>query len=802
VQANHTPLNEVFEELHLQYGAQFSFNSDLLSRCYVSSAASYASMQEAVEALLKPCNFTYELKGDVFVIYETERVDDQSEATPFTLSAEVLSVKNGEPLPFTTLQINGNGMVSDVNGRFAFKSADSVLQIRISYVGYLPMDTIVRAQGNYRFRLEPSIHRLAEVSIVPNARGTKAVTIDKAQSVSLSQNTHVPPQPGVTKLNHQVAVFQPGSSDNTLFNLLRLQPGILAAGEQTKDFIIAGAYKGQSQIKYDGITLFNLSSYNDHIGAVNPLMVKEVQVSEMGYGVDDGDRVGGLVNITGTSGDIEAVHGVLKFNNQTLATRVSVPILRSSALQLAFRQTYYHWYDGFNSNYLYSDLVYHRFRDFNLKYSGALRKGTTYGLSFITFGDQNKLVYSDNASGKSYSGISLYQSEQMGGSFNLGHTWRNGAITNTVLSSSKLLGDDSHSWKFVDRRTNRKYVSKGFNQNQIAEHSIKFEHILPSTPRHSTKLGGGWVYNNSVDSNSAFYTPGYEASAMRVYAYLTDQLRIFKALSLLPGLRTTYLMEANSWYWEPRLAALITFNESLQAKLSWGIYRQFVSNLPYIDEVGNYSFNWVANNSSDFEIPLSRHQSLSIGYEKNGYFITAQAFYRVSSNLNQVRMFGDDVIRRKVLTDGEALAYGLQSQVQKSGGWYTLGLAHTWSKSSEYFSFFRDDEFKNAPHDQRHELKARGLVHLGPFSISANYVYGTGFYLNERVNNWPYKRLDVAAMYSFAKRKVGFEAGASVINVLNTKNLRTSYFSVFQDGKSSIQQATPFMPTVFVNISF
>jgi len=33
-------------------------------------------------------------------------------------------------------------------------------------------------------------------------------------------------------MNHKIAIFT-GNGDNSIFNLLRLQPGILAAGEQS-----------------------------------------------------------------------------------------------------------------------------------------------------------------------------------------------------------------------------------------------------------------------------------------------------------------------------------------------------------------------------------------------------------------------------------------------------------------------------------------------------------------------------------------------------------------------------------------
>ena len=53
-------------------------------------------------------------------------------------------------------------------------------------------------------------------------------------------------------------------------NLLRLQPGILASGEQTNDLIIWGSYEGHSQVLFDNFTIYGLKNFNDNISAFNP----------------------------------------------------------------------------------------------------------------------------------------------------------------------------------------------------------------------------------------------------------------------------------------------------------------------------------------------------------------------------------------------------------------------------------------------------------------------------------------------------------------------------------------------------
>ena len=80
------------------------------------------------------------------------------------------------------------------------------------------------------------------------------------------------------KVNANIARYLPGQGDNSIFNLLKLMPGIQAAGEQTTDLSIWGSSPGQSMVTFDEFTLFGMKNYNDNISVVNPLVVKNMEI--------------------------------------------------------------------------------------------------------------------------------------------------------------------------------------------------------------------------------------------------------------------------------------------------------------------------------------------------------------------------------------------------------------------------------------------------------------------------------------------------------------------------------------------
>jgi hypothetical protein len=100
------------------------------------------------------------------------------------------------------------------------------------------------------------------------------------------------------------------------------------------------------------------------------------------------------------------------------------------------------------------------------------------------------------------------------------------------------------------------------------------------------------------------------------------------------------------------------------------------------------------------------------------------------------------------------------------------------------------------------------MLNFDPIFFSTNYVFGSGFPDNSnstQSNNSIYSRLDVSLIYKFLNRKVNGEIGFSILNVLNTKNLKYSSFEKIPgnqtNGINILTEAIPFTPTLHLKIS-
>jgi hypothetical protein len=166
---------------------------------------------------------------------------------------------------------------------------------------------------------------------------------------------------------------------------------------------------------------------------------------------------------------------------------------------------------------------------------------------------------------------------------------------------------------------------------------------------------------------------------------------------------------------------------------------------------------------------------------------------------------------------GDARMYGMDLQVKQYFRKHEAWASYSLSKTEEHFPFMPDDvDYRDAPQDQRHEIKGALLLNFSPFFFSTNYVYGSGFRSPPSIYNspenddpeerYPYSRLDVAFIYRHSIKSYHFELGISILNVLNHENIKYSNVIRIPDSPTSSisihAEAVPFTPTIYLNMAF
>jgi len=810
IEASNKSLSQILVDLRDNYDVDFSFDDTKLSKYKISISKSFVSIDETLNFLLKDLPFKYEKQTGVYIIFSTKSDDEIENEKPvvYCISGRIMEYNTREFLPYSLILVNAHNILSDQNGNFKYSSTkDSIFNIKVSNLGYLIQDTIIYAgKSNLNIYLKPADLVLSEIRVSDNL----------IESFSNAGN-----EPATIKLNHKVTKYLPGSSDNSVFNLLRLQPGVLASGEQTNDVIIWGAYAGQSRVIFDGFTVFGLKNFNDNISAINPLITKSIRVKKAGYDASYGDCVGGIVDITGKEGNLRKLHFEIGLNNFTMNSLLEIPILRKSSLLLAYRQTYYNLYkngsqlfskaDSIGKTDLSDIYVYpdYTFRDFNLKYSIKTDKSLFY-ISALNSDDH--FAYSFDKSQQYHKIIKNTSEEnhQTGAAAFWQRNMTNKLNTSMIVSYSELSSGLNDSYDVLRLITNKLVNKKDLRiKNEIIETKAKLQTVYQSNKNQLFNIDLQAINHNSqftedsADvnlSNTNFSNTYYTVGIKDIISLAGKNLDI--------GIRTSYLPQINKVYPEPRIAFSQSINNRFRYNLACGIYRQFLVKSSIVDDLGNYRYFWAIADEENIPVLKGYHFVGGFSYNTENVNFNIDAFYKTTEGLT--RYMRISALGKEDIFFGYGRSYGLDFYAKYNFSKHTIWLSYTLSKSEEHFSYFKTRDYLYSPQDQRHELKLATIVNLSPFYLSANYVFGSGFlekpyqqvYLTNRI---PYNRVDVSATFRFPKNKELGECGISILNLLNTENKKYSNFEripISQLGSANIYyEAVPFTPTIFLKLT-
>lgn len=812
IDASDEALNQVLLELARDYGIQLSFDDQLLSAYTVSLDKVFDSPEEAIAFLIKDYPVDFKQIGEVFTLYSTHAEEIPAR---YNISGRIIDSRSGESLPYSHVIINQSGVVSDFNGNFSFVSTDSLFNLRISYLGYYIKDSTLNPGTGYVLGLSPSIVGLEEVLI---------------EGSMLERSGQIGEEAGLIRLNHKIAYRLPGNGDNAVFNFLRLQPGILAAGERSAELIIWGSYSGHSKILFDGFTIFGLKNFNDNISFVNPYMAKDIKVLKGGYSADYDDRVGGIVDISGINGSTHKPSINLNINNMTLNGMTSIPLTKRASLTLAYRHTYYNLVNsddlsisgGRQSPGKYDINVYpdYSFGDFNVKLGGSTSGGDSYFISL--YNGKDEFSY-DIEQEKNNVNVSLdveEENRQRGGSAFYGKTWKNGINSHLSLSASGL-NKELYEKQLVSRTSgNGGNLPPGreilFN-NDILELNVKNKTRIPLSKKQMLEAGWNYTYENvSFSEDSLDQTRiSSEDRSHRLGLYIQDDIRPIKRLSIKPGLRLDVPFHLEKVYFQPRIQLTLDLSDHWRLNGAAGMYNQFISETSVMDELGNMRYVWAICNNTDVPVLKANHFVSGLTYRYRGFTVGLEGYYKTTTGITRYRNFWRADVRD--VYQGEAWMYGMDLQVKQYFKKHEAWASYTLSKTEESFPYLPEHvDYVDAPQDQRHEIKGALLLNFSPFFLSTNYVYGSGFRTPPSMfsdpenfdpeDRYPYSRLDLAFIYRHSFKNYHFELGFSILNVLNHENIKyTNVIRIPDSQNTSISihaEAVPFTPTIYLNMAF
>ena len=800
------PLNKLLIDLRARYDLHFSFDDRLLSAYSVTISKKFSSPKDLINDILKGYPLDWEMVAGVFVIFPTDQTTIQQQ---YIIKGQILEKGSGEPLPFSHILIDGHPFVTDLNGSFSYTSAaDSTFETKASHLGCFVLDTTLNAGGYHKIYLTPSPYKLAEIKVKDN-RLERAIQMG---------NT-----PGLIKLNSYIAGYLPGNGDNAVFNLLRLQPGIVATGEQPNDLILWGSYEGTSRVTFDGFTIWALKNFNDNISVVNPFLTKDIEIFKGGYEASKDDVVGGLVSITGNTGNRSETEVHFFINNQTINGMLEIPLSSKSSLLLASRHTYYNLFDAEdvplsalneseNLRYKIDVKPDYRFSDINAKYSWHSDDGSLFYISLLGASDDfaytakqerlRNIIYQKKGESNKQGGASLFwgKNTNTGDRSNLKIAW-------SALRSNYNINRYINNIRFD-------FTYNGIDEKittTVGELTADYQYVFSGNKAHQPSFGLAGFYNHlniTEDSSDVKYLSTTNTGC-RLTGFIQDRIFIRHGLELTPGFRINHYILTNSTYIDPRLKLEWELNAKSKLNAAWGSYHQFLIKSSLLDESGNYSYTWTLANGDDVQVLTSQHWVAGASYYKNHLRININGYYKSITNFPRyVRLTNNN----EAVYLGQGRSYGLDLFLKKDFNGHAIWTSYSLSRAEELFPYFPEQKYRRAPHDQRHEIKLAALIHLfKKFHFTTTYIFGTGFplysnYISNKYTESDYSRLDVELLYQLPFRNVRGEVGISLLNALDHNNIKYSSFEripLDQLNTAYIDaEAVGFTPLVFLKIEF
>jgi len=805
------PLKEILNTLEKEYAITFNYAEKNIDNISIAVPKSALSLTELLAYLKSKTALNFTLLNDTIVLIEPKSIS----------FCGYLKDELNQPLAAAHIYTKGAYTTSDANGYFKITLPKNSQTIRISFLGFKTLSLKKQEldlSDCTNWKLQTNYQNLSEV-VISNfiTSGINKLT-DGSYEIDFSNFTTLP-----------------GLIENDVLQSVQAFPGISSANETVSNINIRGGTHDQNLILWDGIKMYQSGHFFGLISMFNPLITQRVNLIKNGSTASLSDGVSGTISME-TERDINKnFKGVVGSNLTDAHLFLDTPIGSKSSLQIAARHsingllttpTYTEYFDRIAQNTevfqnttstTNTDQTFN-FYDTSLRWLYHFSENDKLRVNFL-FVDNN-LTFNENAT---IDAVSQSRESQLS----------QNSLGVAVVYDRQWNKNFSSTFEAYETRYNLKAINANIiddqrflQENKVSETSLKLKNFIHVSAQlnliagyHFTETG---ITNLDDVDNPLFRLLVTEV--VRSHALFSEFNYNSKNHQTLLniGLRANYIEKFNQTLIEPRLS----FNQRL-----WDHF-----NLEILGELKHQTTSQVINFQNDFlgiekrrwqlanneDIPVMQSQQLSLGlsYQKNGWLLSADSYYKFVDNITtQSQGFQNQY--EFVRSIGNYEVIGLDVLLRKQWSQLSTWLSYTFMDNNYSFETLESDPFPSN-YNITHAATLGMNYNYDNFNISAGANWYTGRPIsipipgNEIVNNEvnfgntnaenleDYLRLDLSANYTFKLNSgVKAELGVSVWNILNKVNdLNRFYRSNDNTLNQTIQQSLGLTPNAVLNIRF
>lgn len=813
------PLKDLLSAIEKQHRVKFNYLDEDVAPQTLIAPEGRIPLNAKLTYITNRTKLSFKQSGIYIVLYAA-RVKEGYER-----QCAYITDENGNPVADAIIQYNTTKLNTGKDGYFEFPP--DVTTLFIEHIAYQPM----------QWNKTNTYGDCAEIRLTLNVNQLQEVVTERFLATGIAKA-----KDGSYNIKPAKFGILPGLTEADVLQAMQQLPGINSVDETVSNINVRGGTHDQNLFTWNGIRLFQTGHFFGLISALNPNLAHDIKISKNGTSAFYGESVSSAVDISSHPTDIGSTRGSIGANMIGVDAYTRIKTSENANLELSARRsftdvlafpTYTEYSKRIFQNTVVSDIdtgdrLYNQsdkefyFYDFTAQYHRKI--GIKHHLYIDAIGIYNKLNFIQSTY-MPY-GVAIRSSDlkqQTLGSTVSWHTrWNSKHATEAGIYISEYYVNGLNS-SFENSQPL-------LQRNKITHGGLNLNHTYRLNEKLSLK--GGYQYNSIDITNTdqqTLQTTISASEALNTHALITEgeYKPLESPLYIKAGLRVNYIEQFKRAYIEPRAHVGYKIAPGWQLDVQAERKSQTATQVVAFQEdfLGIENRRWVLANNGSIPVQRSSQASVGVTLKRNGWLVTLDNFYKKVNGITSLSQAFNNQFE-SVSATGSYEVYGSEFLVQKQFRHFYVWLSYAYNHNNYHFNSFTPSTFNsnfelpytinNAVTYEYDHLKIAlgskffsGRPYTRPLTtipIEENgqpqiaYDYPNG----RRISS--YLQVNFSAGYSVAlSKRINLQAGVSVLNVLNRRNIINRFYRVNDTGEG-IEVVNTYglyrTPNAMVKVSF
>ncbi|PCJ94539.1 MAG: TonB-dependent receptor [Flavobacteriaceae bacterium] len=792
------------QQLEKEYDVKFSYADEHIQSFMITNPKS-----EGLEGILKNIQDQTQLKiqkinDRYYSLFKSSTVD---------ICGHVLDNYKNTLASGATIEVLNSeiALLTDFDGKFYLENIPRDALLRIRHLGYKTQYIAVEKLTNQ--------HPCKTILMGLSYEQLDEVILFDFLTTGLSKQTDASIQ-----LNTEDLGILPGLIEPDVLQTIQALPGIKSIDETVSDINVRGGTNDQNLILWDGIKMYQSGHFFGLISAFNPYLTDKVTVIKNGTSAQYGDGISSVISMETKNEIKNTFFGGAGFNLISGDVYGQLPISQDLAFQFSARRST----TDFFSTPTYNQFIDKAFQDSAIKIGDdpTSDRNISRNENFYFYDFTAKILYD----------ITEYQKIRfsfinINNNLDYLETIENNNTTESYLDQTNLSfgGSLESQWtRNFSTLLHIYYTQYNMNAEHVLENQIQQLSQKNEVLETAVKLNTTYTFSdqiqwlNGYQFNETGITNFTNVSLPEFNSNLKGVIRTHSAFSEFKytsaneklyargGARLNYIENLNTFKTliiEPRFNISYALTDNIKTEIQGEYKNQTTNQIIDLEQnfLGVEKRRWRLSDNDSIPITKSKQASIGVNYDKKRLYIGLEGFYKEVNGVSTVTQG----FQNQNQFNGEIGKYdivGAEFLINKKTLHYSTWLSYTYNVNNYTFEDIIPNRFPNNL-DIRHHITFAGIYTYNNLKLGIGLNYRSGRPFTEPLNgdsaintldfpntinyNEPnsdrlptYIRADASATYNFDMGdSVKATVGASVINILDRRNLLNTYYRLNENNQ-------------------